>query len=282
MEAHRHRLQVQVPDAPVRVAGDRKRLVQVLTNLLDNAAKYTPPGGLVEVFLDRDDRTATLRVRDNGQGVPPELHERIFDLFVQGQRGADRAQGGLGVGLALARRLVQLHGGSLDCASDGAGRGSEFRLRLPLETSAPESQAAPDDVAPDLREAGALRIFIVDDNEDASHMLAMLLEGAGHAVATEADPVVALERIQAARPDVCLLDIGLPRMDGHELARRLRATAAGQAATLVALTGYGQPADREVAARAGFDHYLVKPPQPDALARLLASVAAQRPHAQRA
>ena len=274
MDAHRHRLRLPAGDAPAIVSGDRKRLVQVLTNLLDNAAKYTPAGGLVEVTLDVDAHEALLRVRDNGQGVPAELHGRIFDLFVQGQRGVDRAQGGLGVGLALARSLVELHGGALTCSSEGAGRGSEFCIRLPLAPAGERPAQAP------AREEGlvggdALSIFIVDDNVDASQMLAMLLESAGHAVLTESDPVVALDRIQAARPRVCLLDIGLPRMDGNELARRLRETPAGRAATLVALTGYGQGADREAAARAGFDHYMVKPPDTQALAALLRSVAAQ-------
>ena len=261
VESRRHQLRVTVGDAPVCVSGDRKRLVQALTNPLDNAAKYTPDGGHIELALTHDDAEATLLVRDNGIGVPPELRERIFDLFVQGQRSADRAQGGLGIGLALARRLVELHGGGLACASAGTGQSSEFRLRLPL---AEEPAAA------------KLCILVVDDNEDAAHMLAMLLEDDGREVMTESDPLVALERAQATRPDVCLLDIGLPRMDGHELARRLRATPEGRAATLIALTGYGGAADREKAAQAGFDHYMVKPPDPEALERLLQSVVGQR------
>ena len=277
VEGRRHQLHVAVADEPVRVSGDRKRLVQTLTNLLDNAAKYTPDGGRIELALAQDGAEATLSVRDNGIGVPPELRERIFDLFVQGQRSADRAQGGLGIGLALARRLVELHGGSLACTSGGAGQGSEFRMRLPL---ADAPAAANDDAAetPPItpHAAAKLCILVVDDNEDAAHMLAMLLEGDGHEVMTETDPVVALERVQATRPDVCLLDIGLPRMDGHELARRLRATPEGRAATLVALTGYSGAADREKATRAGFDHYMVKPPNPQALACLLQAVARRR------
>jgi len=278
MEARRHRLRVALGDAPVRVSGDRERLVQVVTNLLDNAAKYTPDGGAIELALAHDGGEAALAVRDNGAGVPPELCERIFDLFVQGQRNADRAQGGLGIGLALARRLVELHGGSLACTSAGAGQGSEFRMRLPLADTAPGSGehdgAAPAAARP--AERAKLCILVVDDNEDAAHMLAMLLENDGHEVMTEHDPVIALDRAQAARPDVCLLDIGLPRMDGHELARRLRATPEGRHATLIALTGYGQAADREKARQAGFDHYMVKPPDPAVLERLLRSVAAHR------
>ena len=277
VESRRHRLLVTAGEAPVRVSGDRKRLVQTLTNLLDNATKYTPDGGRIELALTHDEIEATLLVRDNGIGVPPELRERIFDLFVQGQRSPDRAQGGLGIGLALARRLVELHGGSLACTSVVAGQGSEFRIRLPL---AEAPVAANDDdaeaIAPAPAVAAKLCILVVDDNEDAAHMLAMLLEDDGHEVMTESDPVVALERAQATRPDVCLLDIGLPRMDGHELARRLRATPEGRAATLIALTGYGGAADREKAAQAGFDHYMVKPPNPEALGRLLQSVAGRR------
>ncbi len=276
VERHRHRLRVEAGGSAVRVSGDRKRLVQALANLLDNAVKYTADGGAIDLALEHDDTEATLRVRDNGQGVPPELRDRIFDLFVQGQRSADRAQGGLGIGLALARRLVELHGGTLSGTSAGAGQGSEFVIRLPLAD--PTSTSGHDPHATDPAHAPApaarLCILVVDDNEDAAHMLAMLLQDAGHEVMTESDPVVALERAQATRPDVCLLDIGLPRMDGHELARRLRAAEGTRTATLVALTGYGQAADREKAARAGFDHYMVKPPNPEALLRLLASVAA--------
>jgi CheY-like chemotaxis protein len=273
VEAHRHALAVRTPDAPVRVAGDRKRLVQVLTNLLDNACKYTPDGGRIELALDGGATHARLAVRDDGMGVAAEMRERIFDLFVQGQRGADRAQGGLGIGLALARRLVELHCGTLTCASPGVGQGSEFEMRLPLAgLGAP---AAPGPAASPAAAAGprALCILVVDDNVDAAHMLAMLLEDAGHEVMTEADPLVALERAQATRPDVFLLDIGLPRIDGHELARRLRASPAGAGATLIALTGYGQDSDREQAIAAGFDHHMVKPPDPAALARLLRAVA---------
>ena len=277
VESRRHQLRVSAGDAPLRVQGDRERLVQALANLLDNASKYTPDGGLIQLELTHDDAQAVLLVRDNGMGVAPELRERIFDLFVQGQRSPDRAQGGLGIGLALARRLVELHGGSLELASADADQGSEFRIRLPLSDTAADAhdevRAAPP-VAPSTGGA-KLCILVVDDNEDAAHMLAMLLEDDGHEVMTESDPVVALERAQATRPDVCLLDIGLPGMDGNELARRLRATPEGRAATLIALTGYGGAADREKAAQAGFDHYMVKPPNPEMLEQLLQSVTAR-------
>jgi signal transduction histidine kinase/ActR/RegA family two-component response regulator len=277
MDSRHQHLQVQVGDAPVPVSGDGKRLVQTLANLLDNAAKYTPERGSIAVALSHDQDWATLSVRDNGVGVPSELRERIFDLFVQGTRAVDRAQGGLGIGLALARRLVDLHGGTLTCESAGVDQGSEFRIRLPLAPAAPATDCAgvePVAHAP-VTASPRLRILVVDDNEDAASMLAMLLAHAGHAVTTESDPFVALERARATRPDVCVLDIGLPRMDGHELARRLRATPEGRDATLIALTGYGHAADRDKAAQAGFDHYLVKPPDSEALDAVLASVAAQ-------
>ena len=277
IDARRHRLSVSTGSEFVCVLGDRKRLVQSLANLLDNAAKYTAEAGAIELTLEHDGRDATIHVRDNGIGVPPDMRERVFDLFVQGQRGADRAQGGLGIGLALARRLVELHGGKLECIDTPSGLGSDFRLRLPLApASAPcaaKARGTPDEQAHDGPQPS---ILIVDDNEDAARMLAMLLEDGGYEVMTETDPVIALERAQETRPDVCLLDIGLPRMDGHELARRLRATDAGHAMTLVALTGYGQASEREKAAQAGFDHYMVKPPDPVALRRLLGSVPVAR------
>ena len=277
VQGRRHQLRVSAGDAPVRVQGDRKRLVQALANLLDNASKYTPEGGVIELALTHDGAEATLLVRDNGMGVTPELRERIFDLFVQGQRSPDRAQGGLGIGLALARRLVELHGGSLDCSSAGADQGSEFRIRLPLCGAAAGAHDDGVETAAPAPANGAAKlcILVVDDNEDAAHMLAMLLEDDGHEVMTESDPVAALERAQATRPDVCLLDIGLPRMDGNELARRLRATPEGRAATLIALTGYGQASDREKAAQAGFDHYMVKPPNPETLEQLLRSLSSR-------
>jgi len=269
----RHRLEVSTGDEFVCVLGDRKRLVQSLANLLDNAAKYTAEGGAIELNLEHDEREATIHVRDNGMGVPHDLRERIFDLFVQGQRGADRAQGGLGIGLALARRLVELHGGTLECLDTATGLGSDFRVRLPLApASAPCAAKARAAAQDDAHDGPKPRILVVDDNEDAAQMLAMLLEDGGYEVMTESDPVIALQRAQETRPDVCLLDIGLPRMDGHQLARRLRATDAGRDMTLVALTGYGQAAEREKAAQAGFDHYLVKPPDPVALRALLRSV----------
>ncbi len=276
IDGRRHRLSVTVPDRPVRVSGDRKRLVQALANLLDNAAKYTPEGGRVELALACESGDATIFVRDNGVGVPPEMRERIFELFVQGQRSVDREQGGLGIGLALARRLVELHGGSLVCTGTDAGRGSAFRMRLPLAGAAAAAPGRSAEAADPAGPAGAkLCILIVDDNEDAAHMLAMLLEQDGHEVMTESDPVAALGRARDTHPDVCLLDIGLPRMDGHELARRLRATPEGRAMTLIALTGYGGAADRDKAAKSGFDHYMVKPPDPAELERLLRTVTPQ-------
>ena len=269
--ARGQRLELDAGTAPVRVSGEHKRLVQALTNLLDNATKYTHEGGLIDVALAHDAQVATLRVRDDGAGIAPELQERIFDLFVQGQRDADRAQGGLGIGLALARQLVELHGGTLTCDSAGPRKGSEFTIRLPLQATTADGAGQAGATA--ATSAGRLHILVVDDNEDAADMLAMLLKDAGHEVVIANDPHAALERVPALQPDVCLLDIGLPDMDGNELARRLRATGAGQAATLVALTGYGQAADRAKAAAAGFDHYLVKPPDPQTLEQLLQSLA---------
>lgn len=273
IRARRHQLELRLTPHATLVQGDRKRLVQVLANLLNNAAKYTHEGGSIRVRTDVRDRNVLIEVSDNGIGMAPELVARAFDLFAQAERSPDRSSGGLGLGLALVRSLVELHHGTVTCESPGLGQGSTFTICLPRLQEHEERHgthaAAHDEVA---RRARGLRILVVDDNVDAAALLAMLLEASGHQVAVEHDARLALAR---AREDVfqaCLLDIGLPEMDGNELARRLRACPGTAAAVLIAVTGYGQANDREQTKAAGFDHHLVKPIETQALASILATV----------
>jgi PAS domain S-box-containing protein len=269
VQAKRHELAVSLPAEPMQVSGDHKRLVQIMTNILNNAAKYTQRGGRIDVAIDATEHEIVLRVRDNGIGIAPELQQKVFNLFAQGERSSDRSQGGLGIGLALVRSLVALHGGSVACHSDGQGRGSSFVVTLPrLDQPQLAAEAEPGQAF----EAAAtrrLQLLVVDDNVDAATMLAMCLEVAGHCVMVEHRGMAALERATADQPDACILDIGLPDIDGYALARRLRAQPATAGAILIALTGYGSSQDKENALAAGFDHHLVKPVDASALAALL-------------
>lgn len=258
IESKRHSFTMQLSGEPMHVLGDRTRLVQVLSNILNNAAKYTPPGGQIVLRVTATDDRVVVVVSDNGIGIEPEVLPYIFELFTQAERTPDRSQGGLGIGLALVKSLVALHGGTVDARSEAPGRGSEFEICLPrLDTA----RALAGDA---LGEEGAtrvepLRVMVVDDNQDAAQMLAMLLEVQGHAVSIEYDGRGALQRARCELPQVMLLDIGLPDTDGYALARQLRAIPELRGATLVALTGYGQNEDRRLAEEAGFDHHLVKP-----------------------
>jgi CheY-like chemotaxis protein/anti-sigma regulatory factor (Ser/Thr protein kinase) len=238
--------------------GDKKRLVQVLANILNNATKYTQEGGHLRVAASVRDDAVDVAIADDGIGMAPELAARAFDLFAQAERTSDRASGGLGLGLALVKNLVELHGGTVACTSDGPGRGSRFTVTLP-RLQAAATPDAPDDAARDATGDEGLSIMVVDDNVDAAAMLAMLLEASGHRVTVEHDPLRALERAEEEAPQACLLDIGLPGIDGYELARRLRARPSTAHALLVAITGYGQESDRQRASAAGFDRHLVKP-----------------------
>jgi PAS domain S-box-containing protein len=252
------------------VLGDRTRLIQVLSNILNNAAKYTPAGGRIVLSVRTDGGDVRIAVRDNGQGIELPVLPYIFDLFIQAERTPDRSQGGLGLGLALVKSLVLLHDGRVDALSDGLGEGSEFVVYLPLlEPVVPVPAEAPAVPATD---ASGLRVLVVDDNVDAAEMLATLLEMNGYAVSVEFDGASALATALRERPAVALLDIGLPDMDGMELARRLRTQPQTADAVLVALTGYGQAEDQEQARQAGFNHHMVKPADIDRLLTLLASI----------
>jgi signal transduction histidine kinase/CheY-like chemotaxis protein len=271
IEAKRHSLTMQLSGEPVHVMGDRTRLVQVLSNILNNAAKYTPSGGEIVMKVSAPGDQVEVCVTDNGIGIEPDVLPYIFDLFTQAERTPDRSQGGLGIGLALVKSLATLHGGSVEARSKGPGQGSQFEIRLPrLRTGMP----APGEAigADGTAEVAPLRVMVVDDNQDAAQMLAMLLEVQGHAVSVEYDGRGALQRARLERPQVMLLDIGLPDTDGYALARKLRALPELAGATLVALTGYGQDDDRRQAEEAGFDHHLVKPADLAQVGEILASV----------
>jgi signal transduction histidine kinase/ActR/RegA family two-component response regulator len=274
IDERRQRLSVALPPQPVRVDGDAVRLAQVVGNLLNNAAKYTEEGGQLWLSAGREGDEGVVRVRDTGMGIPAEMLASVFDLFTQGDHSLDRSQGGLGIGLTLVRQLVEMHGGRVEAHSEGPGRGSEFLVRLPA-LPVEEPAEAPEPAAPGRPARGPRRrVLVVDDNRDAAESLALLLGVAGHEARVSHDGPSALAAAAEFRPDAVLLDIGLPGMDGYEVARRLRAETDTGRALLVALTGYGQEEDQRRALAAGFDHHLIKPADLDALTALLASVPA--------
>ena len=271
IEARRHHLSVDLPAESVCLEGDLARLAQALGNLLNNAAKYTEEGGRIGLVAERTEGHVVLRVRDTGAGIPAATLPYVFDLFTQGDRTLDRAQGGLGIGLALVKKLVELHGGRVEASSAGPGQGSEFTLRLPIETEPPAVVTPPAGEAPAAPFA-CLRVLVVDDNTDSAESMAMLLGLQGHETRTALDGPAALEAAQVFRPELILLDIGLPGMDGYEVARRLRTELHMDETVLIAMTGYGHEQDRREAQAAGFNHHLVKPVDPAALQRVLASL----------
>jgi signal transduction histidine kinase/CheY-like chemotaxis protein len=269
-----HALTVEVPQEGLLVDADPVRLAQVFTNLLGNAARYTDPGGHVAVTARRDGDEAVVTVRDDGIGIPPELLPRIFEPFLQGERALDRSQGGLGIGLTTARALVELHGGTLTARSGGPGAGSELIVRLPVLPSSVAARPAPNAPSPDPPvERPAFRILLVDDNEDAAELLAEALRRTGHEVLVAHDGPEALAVAPGFRPDAALLDIGLPGMDGYELARELRRLLGPHPPRLLAVSGYGQDADRERSHAAGFELHLVKPVDLDSLVARLEGMA---------
>ena len=268
-----HRLSVELGDAPLMVDGDAVRLEQVLVNLLVNAAKYTPPGGEVHVRAGRAGHEIAVAVRDNGTGIEPERLARVFELFDQGGRDLARTQGGLGIGLTIVRGLVELHGGRVTVASDGPGRGSEFVVALPESASAAQRPEAATPVLPaQAPRAQARRVLVVDDHADGGEMVGVLLRSWGHTVEVLTDSAAVMRGARAFRPDVVLLDIGLPGLSGYDLAELLRRDPQTAGAKLIAVTGYGQPADRERAFASGFARHLVKPVDPDALRDAVAAL----------
>jgi PAS domain S-box-containing protein len=271
LEAGRLRFESEMAPDPMWVNGDATRLAQVISNLLSNAARYTPAGGTVTLTVRREGNEVLVSVRDTGIGIAPDILPHVFGLFVQADRSLDRTAGGLGLGLTLARRLTEMHGGRIEAFSAGLGQGSEFVVRLPM--CAP---LAADVASPPAPAGGAVRrrVLIVEDNADAAESLAITLTGMGHEIRLARDGPSALEAAAEFKPDVALLDIGLPGMDGYEVGRRLRAASGSAGILLVALTGYGQEEDRRRTRDAGFDHHFVKPIRPDAILEILGRGAA--------
>lgn len=277
IEGRAQRLSVHLPIGPVLLSGDEVRLVQVVANVISNASKYSDRGSEIEVSLSVDGNDGVVRVRDNGIGIAPELLPHVFDLFTQADRTAARSQGGLGLGLALVKRLVELHDGTVEAVSGGLQCGSEFIIRLPRRANEAWNDAGTSEIQVSTQKpVRALDILVVDDNRDAADALAIQLEMEGHRVHIAYDPHSALERARLAKPSVMVLDIGLPGMDGYELARQLRIRSESGTATLIALSGYGQEQDRRRGREAGFDHHLVKPVDPKDLSALLESVSGKR------
>jgi CheY-like chemotaxis protein/two-component sensor histidine kinase len=264
IEAARHRLSVRLAAGDAWLDADRTRLAQVFANLLNNAAKYTPPGGAISISAEREDGWLAVAVEDSGIGFPPEAAAELFEAFSQ-RASAEQVGGGLGIGLALVRGIVELHGGSVRGESEGIGRGSRFVVRLPLAgVPSQQSRRTIEENAP----AQGIRVLVADDNRDAADSLARILELYGHEVRVAYDGATALEIARDYRPRAAVLDIGMPLVNGYEAAKRLR-DALGDALTLIAATGWGQEADRRRAAEAGFDHHLTKPVDPQALNEIL-------------
>jgi signal transduction histidine kinase len=267
LEAAPHTLEIDLPDTPISVAGDAVRLTQVFVNLLSNAAKYTNAGGHIRVHASRTGDRATVSVRDDGIGIPAAHLRTVFDMFMQVDRSSRRAQGGLGIGLTLVRTLVQLHGGRVEARSAGPGKGSEFLVELP----ALKERVAHTESPPALHRLPGRRILVVDDNRDAAETLGTLLGALGATVEVANSGQTALETLDRFDPDTMLLDIGMPEMDGYEVARKVRSRPERANTLLIALTGWGQDQDFQQTRRAGFDHHLVKPPDIGKLRDILMS-----------
>ena len=263
-----HEFSVTVPERDVVIEADPVRLAQVLANLLTNAAKYTEPQGRIELAVRHVDETVEFRVRDNGIGIPPESQAEVFKMFAQLKPAIDRSEGGLGIGLALAKGLVELHGGSIEVASGGVDRGSEFTVRIPIVSAAAATATRARESASG-KGARNCDLIVADDNADALQTLALWLEMEGHTARVASDGIAAIALAQQKLPDVMLLDIGMPGLNGYEVASRVRNLQGGEGVMLIALTGWGQPADRARASEAGFDHHLTKPIDHDELAGLL-------------
>jgi signal transduction histidine kinase/FixJ family two-component response regulator len=259
IELRKQTLSVKLPACPIPAHGDATRLAQVLANLLNNAAKFTGERGSISLTLEQHDKEAVFHICDTGVGIPADMLSSIFDLFIQADRTLDRSQGGLWIGLTLVRRLVEMHGGSVHAFSDGPNRGSDFVVRLPTLQEAEIPAVSVNGTRPAAARSDRRRVLVVDDNIDSAETLAMVLRQCGHDVKTAHDGPSTLDVAVAYRPDVVLLDIGLPGMDGYEVARRLKQQPGMESLCIAAVTGYGQPDDRRRAREAGFQHHFIKP-----------------------
>ena len=264
-----HELTVSLPPEPIHLDADPIRLAQVFLNLLNNAAKYTKRGGHIWLTAEREGSDAVVSVRDNGIGIPGDMLSRIFDMFTQVDRSLERSQGGLGIGLTLVRRLVEMHDGSIEARSNGPDEGSEFVVRLPLYIQPPQ-EPPPRSDGPRAAALSGCRILVVDDNKDSADSLGMLLRLKGNDIRTAHDGLEAVEVAETFHPELVLLDIGLPKLNGYEVARRIRQQPWGRDMILVALTGWGQDEDRRRSQEAGFNFHIVKPVELAALEKLLA------------
>ena len=271
IEAQGHRLEIELPPQPVALHADPERLAQVFANLLNNAAKYSEPGGTISLHAGSDGEGLHVRVRDTGMGLEADEIERIFDLFAQLERGASQAQGGLGLGLTLVRELVDMHGGRVRVESAGSGKGSEFRVDLPLQNCADEAPPAPVEAPVTGASMAPRRVLVVDDNRDAADSLAMMVRMLGHDAVALHDPREVEARVRAQAPDIVFMDIGMPELDGRALAMRLRALPGGDTPILIAVSGWGQAGDIARSMAAGFDRRLVKPPRLDAIREICAA-----------
>jgi CheY-like chemotaxis protein/two-component sensor histidine kinase len=271
VETHGQRLSISLPREPIQLEADPTRLVQVLSNLLNNAMKYTPDGGRIWLSAEREGHEVVLRVRDTGIGMSPELVPRVFDLFTQGERGLDRSQGGLGIGLTMVQSLVEMHGGSVIGRSDGSGQGSEFVVRLPVLPQTTKRLAQPSRAPKQRANAPSRRVLVVDDNISTAETMAALLQMNGHVLRVANDGATAVEIAADFNPDVVLLDIGMPGMNGYQVAKKLRQMPGLDQTLLIALSGYGQEEDLRCSREAGFHHHLVKPAPLGAVEELVAS-----------
>jgi CheY-like chemotaxis protein len=270
IDARHQRLAMSLPPGALFVEGDPIRLAQAIANLLTNAAKYSPPESRIELTVERDGESSVIRVRDEGIGIPAELLPEIFDLFVQADSSLARSEGGLGVGLTLVQRLVQMHGGSVTAASEGLGKGSEFTIRLPLVTQELQREETPSYQRAHVTDALRKRVLVVDDNVDAADSIAMILRLSGYDVQCTHDGLTAVQAAKSYHPHVVVLDIGLPGISGYEVARQLRLDPEFVTTPVVAVTGYGQDVDRRRSESAGIDYHLTKPVDPATLQQLLA------------
>jgi CheY-like chemotaxis protein len=267
IDAKGHKFKIEAPEESVQFMADPLRLAQILSNLLTNAAKYTDPGGEIQLRVAWDRQSIVFAVKDSGIGIPAEALKNIFEMFSQVKSTRDRSEGGLGIGLSLTRGLVDLHGGRIEARSAGAGFGSEFIVRLPRRDSRIMPGVGP--TAVDQEQVASRRVLIADDNRDAAETLAMLLQIEGHEVHVVHDGRAAVSAFTEFHPEVALLDIGMPELSGYEVARRVRENVEGQTVTLIALTGWGQERDKEQALAAGFNHHFTKPVEPARISKIL-------------